>query len=318
MKNISEVLSDRIRSIGIAGHVNPDGDCVGSCTALWQYLRNMDHFEKVDLYLEESPPETAFLQGVSSSMQEIGEEYTYDLFITCDVSDYSRIGVAQRLFDLAAYTVCIDHHVSNPGFADVNHIEPDSSSCSEVLAGLFDPEKVDLHIAESLYTGIINDCGVFQFKNTSPGTMRTAAWLMEKGIDFNRIIDESFNNRSLIKNKVLGYCLLKSKSVLGGKCIISSITLEEMASLNASQKDLDIVVNQLKYTEGSDSAVFAYETEPGVFKVSLRSSDNLDVSVTAKVFEGGGHFRAAGCTLRGSVDEVLARIVEEIRKRLGK
>ena len=240
-----------------------------------------------------------------------------------DTHGISReIEKALRHTDPAVITdVAGDEQVVRIFLPDFLHRRGDTLQKSRLRRRLFQIEihffKM-VHIAESLYTGIINDCGVFQFKNTSPGTMRTAAWLMEKGIDFNRIIDESFNNRSLIKNKVLGYCLLKAKSVLGGKCIISSITLEEMASLNASLKDLDIVVNQLKYTEGADSAVFAYESEPGVFKVSLRSSDNLDVSVTAKVFEGGGHFRAAGCTLRGSVDEVLARIVEEIRKRLGK
>ena len=133
MKRLSELIPEGIRTCAIAGHVNPDGDCVGSVTAVYQYVRKYRPEIDVTLYLERPADELMFLTGMEEIVSETPETERKDLFISCDASSVDRIGVAANLFHAAAERVCIDHHVSNPGFADVNVIDAEASSCAEVL-----------------------------------------------------------------------------------------------------------------------------------------------------------------------------------------
>lgn len=316
MNNISELLGPGIRTCGIAGHVNPDGDCVGSCTALYLYLRRNAPEIRVDLYLEQPKPVFALLEGVGDARQVPEEGMVYDLFITCDVSEENRIGVAGGLFRAARMRAVIDHHVTNPGFGDVNHVEPEASSCAEVLTGLLDMERIDRSCASLLYSGMIHDSGVFQYRNTTPRTLRLAAQLMEKGVDFSSIIDRTFNQRTYTQNRVLGHALETSRLSEDGRCVWSVVTEADMAAFGATCRDLDMIVSQLRYTAGTDAAVFLYETAPGVFKVSFRSGPSLNVAEVAGMFGGGGHVQAAGCTLKGEPDDVIGRVLGVIREKL--
>lgn len=323
MEHISELLTDDIRTIGIAGHVNPDGDCVGSTTALRNYIRTNYPQYEVDLYLEQPKDALLFLDGARDAYREIPEGKTepYDLFIICDVSTENRIGVARTLFEKARRTACIDHHLTNGGFSDIDHIEPDASSTAEVLANLMDDEKIDRSVATSLYTGIIHDTGVFQYSNTSPRTLETAARLIAKGIPFSRIIDDSFNRRTYVQNRVLGYALEKATLALDGRVITCILTEQEMKRFGAVRQDLDSIVAQLRFTEGVEAAVFMYETgdegdaQP-VFKVSFRSNEYLDVAAIASEFGGGGHVRAAGCTVYGDPEESRRKILDAVGPQL--
>ncbi len=316
MRKIEEILSGDIKMVGIAGHVNPDGDCIGSTTGLYLYLKKVLPKAKIDLYLEEPKPSFLFLNGIDARKSEAEEGIIYDLFFTCDVSDPERIGVAGDLFKAAKQKVCIDHHISNEGFGDVNHIVPHASSNCEVLADLFDAELMDEEIAQSLYTGMVTDSGVFQFQNTSPHTMRVAASLMEYGFNHKKVIDTVFNRRSFLENKILGYALGKAESLCGGRVIATFITFEEMDRFGVKRQNLNMIVGQLCQTEGAECAVFLYETGPDIYKVSLRSNEYVDVSKVGAVYGGGGHVRAAGCTLAGKPQEVLAQIVNTIQERL--
>ena len=188
MKNIAEVL-DGVKTMAIAGHIRPDGDCVGSCMALYAYIRKWFPEIQADIYLETPKPVFGYLAYMDEVKSEASGEKEYDLFVTCDVSARDRLAVAGEYFEKAKKTVCIDHHVSNLGFANINHILPDGSSSCEVLYGLLDPEKVDREIAQAVYTGIIHDTGVFQYSCTSPETMRIAGELMKTGFDFTELID---------------------------------------------------------------------------------------------------------------------------------
>jgi phosphoesterase RecJ-like protein len=317
MKRIEEVLSDDIRSVAIAGHVNPDGDCTGSCCALYLYLkRHFPGISELDLYLENVTPELRFLKGADESLKEAIPGKCYDLIIICDTSEYSRIAVAQELFDLAKRRVSIDHHITNRNYADVNHIIPGASSCAEVLADLFDMDVVDRDIAECLYTGIITDCGVFQYSNTSPDTLRTAALLMEKGVDFSRIINETFNERTVSQNRILAYCLETAKLYADGKCIAASVSEEVMERYGVTRQDIGGVVSMLNHTKDAEVAVFVYPAGEHEFKVSLRSSYYIDVSAVAASFGGGGHVRAAGCTIAGTEKSVVETVTKRISEML--
>lgn len=244
------------------------------------------------------------------------DDSVYDLFITCDVSARDRLALAGDLFEKAKKTVCIDHHVSNQGLADINHVQGDISSCCEVLYGILDPEKVTLPIATAIYTGMVHDTGVFQYSSTSPETMRIAGELMKTGIPFSRIIDESFYQKTYLQNQVMGRVLAESILLQNGTCIIGYLRRRDMDFYGVEGSDLDGIVSQLRLTKGVEVAMFIYETETQTFKVSLRSNGKVDVSKVAVFFGGGGHTRAAGCDLHGSMYDVINNITAEIERQL--
>lgn len=315
MNNIAEVL-DGVKTMAIAGHIRPDGDCVGSCMALYAYIKKWYPEIQADIYLETPKPVFGYLAYMDEVKSEASGEKEYDLFVTCDVSARDRLAVAGDYFEKAKKTVCIDHHVSNPGFARINHILPDASSSCEVLYGLLDPEKVDREIAQAVYTGIIHDTGVFQYSCTSPETMRIAGELMKTGFDFTRIIEKSFYQKTYIQNQVMGRVLAESILLLDGKCIVGYMKKKDMDFYGVDGADLDGVVSQLRLTQDVEVAIFIYEKNTQEFKVSLRSNGDVDVSKIAVFFGGGGHVKAAGCEMAGSMYDVVNNITAELVKQM--
>lgn len=171
MENIAEIL-EGVKTMGIGGHIRPDGDCVGSCMALYLYVKTYYPEIQADVYLDNPKPVFGHIDCMDEIKTELDGDKEYDLFVTCDVSARDRLAIAGPYFDTAKRTACIDHHISNSGFAQVNHIRGEVSSACEVLYGLFDPEKVVRTIAVPIYTGMVHDTGVFQYSSTSPETMR--------------------------------------------------------------------------------------------------------------------------------------------------
>ena len=309
-------LAQGAKTIFIAGHLRPDGDCVGAAVASYRYLKKLYPDAAIHAYVEKVPEVFDFLDPDHTIfVQELPKE-SVDLFLVLDSSSKDRLGEAQAVFDTAKQTACVDHHVSNPGFADVNHVHGEISSASEVLYKLLDKEKINLDIATAIYTGMIHDTGVFQYSSTSPDTMRIAGDLMEKGVDFSNIIDESFYQKSYIQNQVMGRVLAESIMLLDGKCIVGYMKLRDMDFYGVKPSDLDGIVSQLRLTKGVEVAMFIYEHESQVFKVSLRSNGAVDVSKIASYFGGGGHVKAAGCDLAGSMYDVINNISEQIEKQL--
>ena len=315
MKNISEIL-ENVKTVGIGGHIRPDGDCIGSCMALYLYIRKYFPDIEADVYLEDRKPVFDYIDRMDEVKTEAEEDKVYDLFITCDVSALDRLAVARKYFDAAKKTACIDHHVSNNGFADVNHVRGEISSASEVLYGLLDSDKIDRSIAVPIYTGMAHDTGVFQYSSTTPETMRIAGELMKTGFEFNRIIDQSFYEKTYIQNQVMGRVLAESILLMNGACIIGYLRKKDMEFYGVDGKDLDGIVSQLRLTKGVEVAMFLYETETQTFKVSLRSNGHVDVSRIAVYFGGGGHTRAAGCDLQGSMYDVINNVTREIERQI--
>lgn len=300
-------------NIAIAGHVRPDGDCVGSCMGLYNYITENYPSKNVSVYMEDMGNDFNYI----AHMDQVKHDYDgmkADLVIILDVSDVARIGVIGELFETSDNTVCIDHHISNPGLAMENVIEPDASSASQVLYKLLDESKISKEVAEALYTGIIHDSGVFKYSSTSAETMNIAGKLMEKGIDFQSIIDDGFYAKSYIQNHILGKALVESIVFFDGKCIFSVISKKDMEFYGVTSKDLGGIVEQLRLTEGVECAIFLYETEPLTYKVSLRSKKYLDVNKVAGYFGGGGHVRAAGCVMEGTFHDVINNLAIRIEK----
>ncbi|MDO4647404.1 MAG: bifunctional oligoribonuclease/PAP phosphatase NrnA [Eubacteriales bacterium] len=315
MKNIAEVL-EGVKTVGIGGHVRPDGDCIGSNIALYLYIKKWFPDISADIYLEAPKPEFSYLEGFEEILTKPKEDVVYDLFITCDVSAKERLAIALPLWEKAKKTLCVDHHISNEGFADENVVLGEVSSASEVLYGLLEPEKIDTAIATAIYTGIVHDTGVFQYSSTSPDTMRISGELMGKGVDFNRIIDESFYQKTYLQNQIMGRVLAESMLVLDGKVIVGYLRKKDLDFYGAVGGDLDGIVSQLRLTRGVEVAMFLYELENMHFKVSLRSNGYVNVSEVAMFFGGGGHVRAAGCNLEGNVHDVINNVMEQIVKQL--
>lgn len=315
MLKLDEILQG-VKRAGIAGHVRPDGDCTGSCLALYQYLRMYYPKVSTDVYLEEIPNSFHMLTGADEIRHGLPEDTGYDVFFALDCGDTKRLGFAGTLFEQAKKTVCIDHHVSNLAFADVNQIVPDASSTSELIYDLLEKERITKEIAEALYLGIVHDTGVFQYSCTKPSTMEAAAELLRKGIDGPKIIEKTFYEKTYAQNQVLGKALLESIRLMDGKVIFSYITKKSMNFFGVKAKDLEGIVSQLRVTTGVEVAIFLYELESGEFKVSLRSKEKVDVSKVAQYFGGGGHVRAAGLTFRGTIHDAVNNIVGQVALQL--
>ena len=146
--------------------------------------------------------------------------------------------------------------------------------------------------------------------------MNIAGILMEKGIDFSKIVDETFYTKTYNQNRVMGQALLDSRLYLNDQCIVSVITQKQMKQFDVLPKHLDGIVNQLRVTKDVKLAVFIYENEDGSFKVSLRVNGNFDAASLAMHFGGGGHVKAAGCTMYGTQEQVVSTLLEEVEKRL--
>lgn len=309
-------LLEQAETVAIGGHIRPDGDCVGSCMGLYQYIRDNYNHKRVDVYLEEIPEVFRFIKATDDIKHEISEDMNYDLFICLDCGDETRLGFSAPLFKTAKNTLCIDHHISNKAFAEYNYIIPEASSTSELVYNLLNEKKISLEIAEALYMGIAHDTGVFQYSCAKPATFRVAAKLLEQNVDAPTIIDNTYYEKTYAQNKILGHAILKSQLILGGKCIVSSITKKEMEEFGVTPKDLDGIVSQLRITKGVEVAIFMYELEEGTFKVSLRSKRYANVSAVAQYFGGGGHVRAAGCALKGSVEAITEQLSEQLKLQI--
>lgn len=342
-------VADRI---AIGGHIRPDGDCVGSCMGLYHFIKNEYPDKEVIVYLGEYSEDFNFLRGireiVSCPVPEkvkaaIQAAPHFDLFIALDTSNTERLEF-YPLFQKADRTICIDHHVTNEGYAEENMVFQASSTSEAVydlimsrqgITGIseeivheglcrastksFDARaaaKLPIEVAEPLYMGIVHDTGVFKHNNTTRHTMEVAGHLVALGVNTSKVIDDTFYKKTYTQNLLLGRALLESVCYEEGKLITAVIPQQYFTFYHASKPDLEGIVDQLRVTDGVEVAIFAYETSDGSFKFSMRSKSYVDVSKVSVVFGGGGHIRAAGCTIAKPYKEALGLLIQEIKKQL--
>lgn len=314
-------ITDEVRnagSIAISGHIRPDGDCVGSVMGLYLYLKREMPEAEIDVYLDK--PADIFscishIEDIRNIKSEFDVNKIYDVFFALDCSD-DRLGEAQPLFENAGKRINIDHHISNPGCGDVRIVEPERSSTAELLYDLMDPERVDRETAMALYVGIIHDTGVLRYSNTSPRTLQIAAELIKFGFDFPEIIEKTFYERTYVQTQIMGRAILESVRFMNNRCIVSMVSRRMMEFYQVAPKDLDGIVNQLQAVKGVECAIFMYETGTLEYKVSMRSNGKVDVATVAMKFGGGGHVRAAGCTMNGTYHDNINNLSIEIAEQL--
>lgn len=307
---------EQAKTIVILGHIRPDGDCVGSCTGMYNYITDNYPEKQADVYLGEFDSEFLFLNGADRIHHELREGKVYDLCLALDCASTDRFGDFAVYYETARVKAAIDHHASNPGYGDICLVQPQASAACEAIYGILERDKISKNCAEALYLGIVHDTGVFKHGNTTKETMCIAGDLIALGAKPNEIIDRTFYSKSYIQNQMLGRALLESYMALDDLCIVSCLTKDVFDFYHATSVDVDGVIDQLRVTRGIEVAMLYYEYEPKVYKFSLRSNQYVDVSKIALHFGGGGHIRAAGFSLEGDRKQVAEQVLEQIALQL--
>jgi len=290
----------------ITSHIRPDGDSLGSMLGLSHYLISLG--KEIVLAIEDEIPRLFhFLPGIQSIIhaKEVPFEKKYDLLIVLDTnSDTSRIG--ETLASMQVPTLNIDHHPSNNKTADYYYIDSQTAATGEIILQLLllANAEITCAIAVCLYTAIVTDCGFFRYANTTPNTLKRAALLVEHGAKPNEI-SENLEKITLDDLMALRDVLSTLELDVNGR--IASITLtRETLAKNISSTD--IFINYIRSIADVEIAIMYKITDNSIIRVSLRSH-GADVNQVAQIFGGGGHQRAAGCSINGSIDEVKKLIL---------
>ena len=313
MRIIDELKS--AKSIAIGGHVRPDGDCVGSVMGLYLYLQKEMPDAEIDVYLEQPADIFGCISHIDDIKSQFNTDQTYDAFVVLDTVP-DRLGDAEPIYRRAQKKINIDHHISNTGYGDVSVVEPERSSTAELLYELMNPEMIDEEIAKAIYIGIIHDTGVLRYSNTSPRTLQIAAELIKFRFDFPQIVEETFFEKTYLQTQIMGRAILESMRILDNKCIVSVVTRRMLEFYQVKPKDLDGIINQLQSVKGVDCAIFMCEIGTMQYKVSMRSNGKVDVAAVAVKFGGGGHVRAAGCTMNGTYHDNINNLCLEIAEQI--
>jgi phosphoesterase RecJ-like protein len=314
-KIISEIKE--AGSITILPHIYADGDALGSSFALALALKKFD--KKVSVYLEEEIPYIYnFLPGIELAAVYKGETVVSELVIALDTGDMERLGTRTDIFNKAKTTVNIDHHSTNSMFAQNNLVHTESSAVGEIIYQLIKMLGLELSqdISICLYTAISTDTGGFRYSNTTPVTHLIASDLINNGANVAEISQKVFETTSFEKVKLTG---LAADSLLlfeGGKIAVITLSDEMMKASGADEEDCEGIVNLGRNIRGVEVAVMLRQKNGKETKVNLRSKNYIDVAAIAAKYSGGGHKRAAGCTVQGEVDAVCRRLLDDIRKAL--
>ena len=298
----------KAEKIAVLCHKDPDGDTLGSAAALVLALRALG--KEAALFCADCPPKkyAYFLEGVQT------DGFVPTFVLSVDVADQKLLGdLAERFphIDLA-----IDHHTSHRPFAEDWWVEGENIACAMMIFDLVREMGISLskQMANALYTGIVTDSGCFLYPATSARTHRMAADLMEAGADFAFINKTMFETKSVNRVAVEKACLNNLTLHFDGRCAYSLLDFDLLQSLAADPSDFDGVAGLPRQLEGVLVGVFVREKEKGVFKVSIRSNENADASAVCRLFGGGGHFHAAGCTLTGDALSVQREILSAVEK----
>ena len=301
----------------ITTHINPDGDSISSVLLFASILK---HFGKRYIILvdDQIPEKFDFLSGISEIVHFQKEEYSFQpkVVVVLDASDLDRIGEIKEVIPSNAILINIDHHTSNVMFGKFNAIAPEKSSAIEIIYELFLLCEVPLskEIATLVYTGIMCDTGRFLFPNTTYQSLSICAEMVLHGASPSIIARNIYQRMSPETLKALAKALSTLEFYFDGA--VSSIYLPNDILSSNGKIDTEGFVDHLMAVEESEVQFFMVEKKPNHFRVSFRSKQYVDVNEVAKQFNGGGHIRAAGCNIDGTVDEVKNRILKVLKEHI--
>ena len=310
-----KLLSESER-IFLTSHINPDGDAIGSLLALGHALE--DQGKTVTLALQDPVPSSCqFLPG-SDEIVAPPVHGEFDLTVALDSEGPFRAGSLKDVVERGPKVLVIDHHLSDTHFGDVVIRDTSAAATGEILTDFLKAGgcPITLPIATCLLAAIVLDTGGLRYPNTSPRTLRAAAELREAGADLSVIYRELFENRPLPGVKLMGIALNNIKSNRTGEIVYTALSRADFENAGAGENDTDGINLQLMSVKDVEASAFFRESSTGGIRVSLRSRDRLDCNAIARVFGGGGHLRASGCTVEAPLPEAIHRVTEEMEKRL--
>lgn len=309
-------LLPAFHSFAICGHVNPDGDCIGSQLALAHALKRMGKQVTCLLAKPDSLPHNlAFLPGATDMVagESFGE--AVDCFVGVDVPTLERLEGAAQVVERATCVVTVDHHASEEPYAQHVYVDSDSPSASMLvweLIGHMGAKNADSALCAM--TGLITDTGRFAQGNTTPGAFSAAADMMEHGADPAAICKQIFQSRRLQGLKLEQLMLEHMSIEQNGEFAWSWLTNDDFESTGAVKADAEPFVNVLRGIEGVRVALILKENEEGTVRGSLRAKDDTNVAVVAQSYDGGGHIAAAGFTFPGTMEQARQQIVERVHQ----
>ena len=309
MKNSILEEIKKSKKILILTHEKPDGDAIGSSFAMYHILKRLN--KTVDISLQDVPKQFSYIEGIDQ-IKEVPDS-DYDLCIVLDCSRIERIGVNQHL--LPTNIINIDHHQTNTNFGIINYVEPNMSSCSEVLYHFFkDDFAIDKTIGECLLTGLLTDTGGYGNSNVLPSSLYMAGELIELGADFHKVFYNAISKQT--KSQFELFQIARERLVFynEGKIAFTYITKADTERCHCLPGDHEGIVDIGRNIEGVEVSVFIHEDDG--YRVSLRSNNsNIDVSKIAELFNGGGHKPAAGFIFTGDFKETKDRLIDEIIRK---
>ncbi len=312
---LDEILKEikQAESIVILTHETPDGDAVGSSLAMRLMLNYLG--KEADVIIPEYSRMFRFLPKAQEIKIESDIE-KYDLAISLDCANFKRLAQNQY-FENAKKTIVIDHHGSNNMYGDLNYVNPVAPACCEILVGMtkyFDI-PISKDIGTCIITGIITDTGGFRYMGITPDTFEYTAELLRIGVDIPDIYKRTMGTKTKAHFELSKRVMDRLELLEDGKVSFSYINTQDELEVNAEPGDHEGLVNIGKDIEGVKVSIFIRQKdEENAYKVSLRSEDNINVSDICLLFGGGGHPRAAGALIQGTVQEVKEKLMKEIRK----
>jgi phosphoesterase RecJ-like protein len=301
------------RTALIVSHVDPDGDSIGSMICMGMILTELGI--NTDLYSQDGIPRIyRFLPGVEKVKNEARGDLHYDLLISVDASDITRLGDRFDARKTANTIINIDHHPDNTKFANINYVE-NSSSTAELVFKLAKYLKINISkaMAENLYVALITDTGNYRYENTSAATFAMAGELIQTGLDTHEITTKIYDTKSIASIRVQALALSKLETSPDRKVAWVTVTQAMMDKIGAKGEDLVGLVDVVRSIEGVEVAIL-FREEHGKVKINFRSKDKVNVSEIARKFGGGGHTRAAGAIFKDDVEKVKKRVIPEVLK----
>ncbi len=303
--------------IAILPHLAADGDALGSALALALAVVSLQ--KEALIVLEEDPPSTFDFLPWEGLFDVYGNKACdFSTVVAVDCGDVERLGLRKQIFERAAVTVNIDHHNTNTSFAAYNYVDTKSSATAEIIYRLLPMlgAEVDSKIALCLYVAISTDTGGFRYSNTTSATHMIAAKLIEAGIDIADITKRVFDTTSFEKVKLTGEAIRSIELYEGGKVAVITLTNRQFIEAGAKDEDSDGIINIARNITNVEVAAMLRELDNGEIKVNLRSNMYFDVSKIAIINSGGGHKRAAGYTVKSTLENAKNKLLSDIRKAL--
>ncbi|MGN0614550.1 MAG: bifunctional oligoribonuclease/PAP phosphatase NrnA [Porcipelethomonas sp.] len=300
------------KSAYILIHQSPDGDCVGSGTALYYMLKGMGKKARV-ICSDDIPKRYGFMRE-----EYVDEEFEPDIIIAADVADEKLLGKYGSVYGKNV-DLCIDHHISNTGYAKNTLVRPDASAACEVVYELVKLMGIepDERITKCIYTGIATDTGCFRYENTTARCHEIVAELKRKcPVNYAKINREMFDIKSPGRLKMESMAVEQMEYYLDGKCTMICVTSDILEKMGVDSSELEGIAGIPLQAEGVEVGVTIKQRDENSYKISMRSANDANVSDICALLGGGGHIKAAGCLLHGSLGEVKKKIIDAVSKGL--